>query len=107
MKDDTNLLWWLQDWYQQRCDGAWEQECGISIETLDNPGWSLTVDLRGTPLENYTIETVTHEGSEDDWLRCQIEDGQFKGYGGPQNLPHLLQVFKKIAETATVHRAPS
>ncbi|WP_203237204.1 Imm53 family immunity protein [Streptomyces gilvosporeus] len=31
----------LTAWYTSQCDGGWEHEYGIRIETLDNPGWSV------------------------------------------------------------------
>ncbi len=41
----TDILAWLQDWYRSRCDGTWEHSYGVKIDTLDNPGWLVTVDL--------------------------------------------------------------
>ncbi|MFT5930929.1 MAG: hypothetical protein ACI93G_000001, partial [Hyphomonas sp.] len=38
-------------WYQSQCDGDWEHSFGLKIESLDNPGWSVHVDLEGTSLE--------------------------------------------------------
>jgi hypothetical protein len=38
----------LQNWYLAKCDGDWEHEFGISIETLDNSGWMVTIDLSNT-----------------------------------------------------------
>ena len=35
----------LQAWYAAQCNGKWEHTYGIAIGTLDNPGWSLSVDL--------------------------------------------------------------
>ena len=39
---------WLQQWYQKNCDGEWEHLYGIEIETLDNPGWHVKIDLEET-----------------------------------------------------------
>ena len=33
----------LEDWYADLCNGDWEHTGGIKIETLDNPGWCITV----------------------------------------------------------------
>jgi hypothetical protein len=41
----------LERWYLSQCDGDWEHTHGIVIGTLDNAGWSLTIDLLETPLE--------------------------------------------------------
>ena len=40
-----DLLKVLQQWYQSKCDGTWEHMYGVEIDTLDNPGW--TVSLTG------------------------------------------------------------
>ena len=34
---------WLQQWYADHLDGEREHQNGVRIETLDNPGWSLSV----------------------------------------------------------------
>ena len=41
----ADLLKVLQQWYQSKCDGTWEHMYGVEIDTLDNPGW--TVSLTG------------------------------------------------------------
>ena len=41
----------LEAWYLRQCNGDWEHLYGVTIETLDNPGWSVTIDLTGTKLE--------------------------------------------------------
>ncbi len=33
-----DLLTWVQRWYLDQCDGEWEHEWGVKIDTLDNPG---------------------------------------------------------------------
>lgn len=40
MIENENIFEWLQKWYKSQCDGDWEHEYGIKIETVDNPGWS-------------------------------------------------------------------
>ncbi len=46
------MIEWLQSWYANHCDGVWEHTSGVRIDTIDNPGWSLKVDLIGTELEH-------------------------------------------------------
>jgi hypothetical protein len=38
-----NELRQIQDWYKSQCNGEWEHSCGLSIETLDNPGWRVQI----------------------------------------------------------------
>jgi hypothetical protein len=41
----------LQNWFSSQCDGDWEHNFGFTIETIDNPGWSLEVDLNNTEFD--------------------------------------------------------
>lgn len=53
IKDSTlNNVDWLSSWYRKECNGDWEHTYGISIQTLDNPGWSVRIDLLDTSFEN-------------------------------------------------------
>ncbi len=84
----------LCKWYAAQCDGDWEHSYGIRISTLDNPGWSVTVDLRGTALEDRPFDVVNVERGERDWMYCWVEEGRFEGRGGPHNLADILEVFR-------------
>ena len=92
-----NMLEWLQNWYFQHCDGDWEHNYGIKIDTLDNPGWLVEIDLTDTDLEFEPFEKVEVEYSEQDWIHCRVQDGVFRGAGGPNNLQDILEIFYKWA----------
>lgn len=83
----------IQDWYQSNCDENWEHDYGVKIDTLDNPGWSVAIDLPGTNLDGKIIEQVKCELSESDWYVYKIENDQFIGYGDPTKLDFLLKTF--------------
>jgi hypothetical protein len=89
----TNPLQRLQAWYQAQCNGEWEHGHGIEIDTLDNPGWSMCVNLASTPLENRSFEEMQIEYSTEAWMHCRVVDKKFKGYGGPQMLDRIIGVF--------------
>lgn len=93
-----DLLARLQQWYSRHCDASWEHQYGICIETLDNPGWRLEVDLAGTPLLLVAFTDLSVERTTTDWVRCRVQDGKFEGFGGPENLRELLLSFLKWAE---------
>jgi hypothetical protein len=61
MSDDS--LRWLMQWYVGQCDNDWEHTYGVEIGTLDNPGWSLKVDLRETALEGRSFARATRTES--------------------------------------------
>jgi hypothetical protein len=90
---DNDLLSQLEKWYCQQCDGDWEHQQGIKIDTLDNPGWRVTIDLNSTTLEKKNFHELKRDSSETDWFRCWIESRKFHGAGGSKNLQEILQTF--------------
>jgi hypothetical protein len=70
----TDELSWLQQWYSAHCDGVWEHSFGITIETIDNPGWSVTISLERTELESMPFEPVKTEANERDWVQCRVAE---------------------------------
>jgi hypothetical protein len=97
-----NSLEWLQDWYYARCDDEWEHQHGITIQSLDNPGWLVKIDLAGTPMSGGNMQEVgqpsqvNHHGvrGDHDWLHCKIEEGFFIGAGGPLSLFRICDAFR-------------
>ena len=90
MKDELHEL---QAWYRAQCNGDWEHTYGVTIGTLDNPGWSISIDLAETSLADrgFTmVETLAHEV---DWMRCEVKDGKWLGNGGPTMLRPMLRAF--------------
>ncbi|MCI0660616.1 MAG: immunity 53 family protein [Acidobacteria bacterium] len=88
----------IQSWYASQCDGDWEHQFGIAIETIDNPGWSVEIDLKGTGLEINSIDSYIFEEDkgEKDWIICEIRDNKFVGYGDENKLQLILESFIKL-----------
>lgn len=95
-------LTWIQDWFKEQCDGYWEHSYSIKIETLDNPGWSITINLEGTSLENTEIEYQLFEKAEDDWYGFKSKNNLFEAVGDPNKLQILLEKFREIATNSVV-----
>src|SRR5258708_35827752 len=89
----------LQQWYRSQCDGDWEHSSGVTIGTLDNPGWSVDVDLRDTPLEGKPFKEHSYwvgggaATSGDEWLVCKGGRNVFRGRGGPLKLQEIIEAF--------------
>ena len=81
-----DLLKVLQQWYQSKCDGIWEHMYGVEIDTLDNPGW--TVSLTGEA-DKKSINIFV-DRSEDNWLSVKSSNDNFVAYGGINNLEEIL-----------------
>ena len=86
-------------WYAAQCNGDWEHGHGFDIGTLDNPGVSFDVDLRGTSLESVSFtEPSEFPGVKDKWLLCRRTSDRFEGRGAPNRLEDILNCFLDWAE---------
>jgi hypothetical protein len=104
-----DVVGWLQQWYRTQCDGDWEHHAGITITSLDNPGWLVRIQLRGTALEHQPFGMIAR-GTLDDgwvqnpadetWLYCRVvthdptAEPIFSGASGPLGLADILRVFR-------------
>lgn len=93
MNGETSVLHQLQAWYSSQCNEDWEHSFGVKIDTLDNPGWKVTIDLRETAWETLTISRKIIERSEHDWVQMEVANQQFVGCGGAKNLEEVIQLF--------------
>lgn len=93
-------LAWLQDFYANECNGDWEHQYGVIIETLDNPGWSLEVDLEETSFEVIEFEPVKIDRSDTDWCHCWKENQKFCGRGGAGNLSEIIECFRQWIDSS-------
>ena len=70
-------LAWLQNRYTEQCDGDWEHANGVQIDTLDNPGWSVNINLQDTRYNEVLNAVIVDENVGDsDWIVCRIVDGE-------------------------------
>jgi hypothetical protein len=89
----------LVRWYAAQCDGDWEHSYGIAIDTLDNPGWRLKVDLTDTELQSVAFQVVEHNLEDDvSWWRCWRDDNVFHAACGARDLQSVISIFIKWAD---------
>ncbi len=99
MENETKIIKRLQNWYTLMCNDDWEHTYGIFISNIDNPGWSLKVELKDTYLYDVHFEEQKiQRENEHNWIICKVEEGNFQGYGGPENLGELIGIFLNWAE---------
>lgn len=91
-------LFWLVKWDDRQCDGDWEHQFGLKIETLDNPGWSILTSIQETELQDKKFQNINIERTENDWIFCKVSNGFFEGNCGSLNLPEMLKIFRDWAE---------
>jgi hypothetical protein len=91
-----NNIQWLEHWYKNECNGDWEHTYGISIQTIDNPGWSIQIDLSDTCYEKLEKFTESKEISDLDWYVIKIKDEKFHAVGDPSKLDFLIGKFREL-----------
>lgn len=97
-------LTWLMKWYASQCDDLWEHGFGVKIESLDNPGWRIEIDLRETAWEKRPFDQVAFNLDAPDgdvnerWHQCHVKDRTFYGYGGAFDLVTIIRVFREWVE---------
>jgi hypothetical protein len=83
----------LASWFQSQCQNGWEEFNGVSIESRDDPGWMVSIDLADTSLAGKAFKPVKERRSEEDWIECSVAKDRFVGKGGAGNLDELITVF--------------
>ena len=89
---EDSILTRLQNWYKTNCDGDWEHSWGLSIGTIDNPGWSVKIHLEDTCLSNLVYKYSTDNGTFD-WIDIKVKDQTFEAYCSPEKLIEVLKIF--------------
>ena len=87
----------LQRWYLDQCDGEWEHEFGVTIGNIDNPGWSIAIDLVGTALEDRLLDYQVLQDAEPTWVHCWSDGKKFQAAAGPSGLLTALEQFRKFS----------
>jgi hypothetical protein len=93
-----DVFLFLKDWYKSNCDGDWEHQYGITINTLDNPGWEVKIDLAFTKLECLDIDWTATNITDDNWFGFSIKNKIYSAAGSTENLEVILEKFREIFE---------
>jgi Immunity protein 53 len=89
----------LEEWYSRQCNGEWEHGPGVRISTIDNPGWSVDIPLRGTRKETTTLERIKIDRGHDNWIHYWVEKQNFQIRCGPLNLSEAIEIFSEWFNT--------
>lgn len=102
--EPLDILEWLTAWYVEQCESGKVSNCRISIRTVDNPGWSITISTKGLAVRKEDLEKIFNatgwprEIIGTDWMDATIEGEFFRGHGGPEKLEMLLATFKSLVK---------
>jgi hypothetical protein len=87
----------LQEWYALMCDGDWEHSFGIRIDTVDNPGWVVSIDIIETPASGQ-ICNFDREFPAGEWLQVKCDGKTFEIACGPRSLDRGISAFLRFAD---------
>ena len=95
-----NGIKWLQEWLLENCFFDSDHYYKIRIESIDNPGWRLVIQLKNTVMENVEFKKIfIQREDENDWVSCRInEEKEFDSACGPKNLEEMINVFRNWCE---------
>ncbi len=89
----------LEHWLKSRCNGDWEHQGGISIESTDNPGWYIKVDFNTEESsdDHSVLERSIHR-SETDFITFKYDKkaNSLEISCGVLNLTEALRYFLVI-----------
>lgn len=91
------------NWYVRECNNDWEHSFDVQIDTSDNPGWTIQIDLKETFLEGSTIESQKGEPAQNmdewrergSWWNAEADGVKFKASCGPTDLSSVIGVFRQ------------
>ena len=89
---------YLAHWYAAHCDGDWEHDFGIRIQTLDSPGWSISIDLSGTAAAREGFEEAQPRNAGRPGLFVESTGGSFVASCEPLSLRDVMEEFRRFAE---------
>jgi hypothetical protein len=92
------ILEWIQNWFKSQCNGDWEHNHVIKIETIDNPGWLIEIDFADTNLKLNDIIWKVYEFESNNWVGFKIENNKYIASGDYLKLELILSLFKILVE---------
>jgi hypothetical protein len=96
------MINWIQNWFNDQCDGEWEHTHVIKIQSLDNPGWNIEIDFNNTKVNIDDLDWRLYEISETDWVGFSIINNIFSASGDSLKLDLMFKIFKLLAEKNTL-----
>jgi hypothetical protein len=95
----VEILERIQAWHKAQVERGRDLSLGVRIQTLrERPGWSVEIDLAGTPLSGLTLAPYREGATERDWLAYRIKEDRFEGIGDPTKLQAILFAFLELAD---------
>lgn len=88
----------LSEW----CRRCWDPESGdltgkVTIESVDGPGWWITVDLRDTALEGRTLDSTVIDLGSARWCQYWVDGTTFSAATSTSDVALAIDLFRMFA----------
>lgn len=96
-----DMLSRLNAWFDSQWEAEEHEDVMLKLESLDNPGWHLTVDvawLKNMTLKDKIFEELSISRAEGDWIVARKDGTLLEIFGGIHNLDEMLLIFLDWAE---------
>lgn len=90
----------VQDWYSAQCDEEWEHAYGVTIKTLDNPGWIFEIDIVDTDVDGRRLTKVLIEPGPGQWIWAWCDGRKYSSACDPLSLEEAFGRFRAFVENA-------
>ena len=92
----------IQAWHKAQLERGRDPALGVRIETLrERPGWSVQIDLSGTPLSGLKLAPYREGATDRDWLAYRIKDvPDIEVIGSARHGLEAVELIQKLRRTA-------
>ncbi|QWB25001.1 immunity 53 family protein [Streptomyces koelreuteriae] len=74
---------------------------GLPVDRLDNPGWTVAIDLEEATLSGRPYERTGIRRSDSGWVMATVSDDVFQASRGPVNPREVLRLFRDWATSVS------
>ena len=87
---------WFEKWYANETYKNHGKKIEIKIETVENSGWKIYVDLKNTDFRRKDIEKEENYKTKYNWYKAEIKKNEFIGEGDFTKLSFLIRKFRTL-----------
>jgi hypothetical protein len=95
----TYEMFWLMKWFNHMYSEDTEHNHAIIMETNQDPGWSISISIEDTWLEEESFEQINEYRNPSDWFQYSINKAHFVSQCSPRNLIKILSKFRNLVES--------
>ncbi|MGE0719454.1 MAG: Imm53 family immunity protein [Alphaproteobacteria bacterium] len=97
----TAAIDWLQDFVLRVYEELPEADIALRIEATDNPGWIVSIQLLGLPIDPAAVPRASRESGDGHWLRSTVVGSELVIACGPRDLVEALGLLRDTVDPSS------